>query len=264
MKNKKEKRFEDTAWFDHILILFAYWVIFLLISLIVLINQSQSYDNLCILLKGFIFLFIFLVLFRMIYSLSKKIYYKKSEESNIFYKELQCFINEYVPFVKLIVNVGTIQYNASADSIEKKIKISHKWFNEGIISQNSSIIKEYVKCTLLHELFHIQRNENIKDKVIDNLVILLCPIKKCRKRVIIKNWIEELSADKYAYELYPDSELFNQCMIYKSKMEKRDHSSYSHPSWKIRCSFIANNIPVTYENVEREFVLWKGKKYENL
>ena len=85
-------------------------------------------------------------------------------------------------------------------------------------------------------------------------------LQKIRKRITIINWIEELSADRFAFDIYNDKETFETCLNYKKKKWKSTSSSISHPSWEIRYEFIHNNIPVIYDEVEKYYNKWKRNK----
>ena len=187
-------------------------------------------------------------------------FYKNSQEATNIYGILKCYLKKQSPSTNLVVDISKKSYNASCLN-KKTIQLNGIWIDEAINHPLNNQIMEYIKCTLLHELYHLKRNESKLKISMYTLFPRVCPIPDIRKKMIISNWIEELSADRYAFDIYNDKKNYEDCLRYKKRKLKYDiYSSITHPSWEIRYEFIHNNIPVEYKEVEIRYEKWIKKE----
>lgn len=253
ISNKQKSFIKNKS--DYLMLLSNFGVLFILLMVTLKKYLTTSYFHLNLFFALFITIFLVVYIYKIIIDKAELRLYENSQPVWSLYNKLQKFIQSYNSNIKLVVDLSGKEYNASANSKKRTIILNKKWFDDGF---KEDIKKEYLKCTLLHELYHIKSNKSVKENFLERLAPI-CPIKNIRKKLIIDSWIEELSADRYAYEQYENTDIFMECMLFKKGTNKKDKSCATHSSWDVRYKFIKENIPVTYQNVEKEYKLWKRK-----
>lgn len=170
---------------------------------------------------------------------------------------LQQYVTEKNPKAKIYILFDSDQYQGQA--LGKSIlRISVKWYKH-ILEYPEHM--EYVKCTICHELYHINFGELGIRGVLENIVFKLCPVKKIKDKYLISVWLEEFKADYYGCQIYGDKKVFVEKMefVKKNRTHENKKTRSDHPTWDMRIKYIEENIEPTLENVTQEY-----KAYYNL